>query len=64
MRLKLSGQRIKADGEQNAVLLHKLMLAITLVIRMFAAAAAVCVRVCVCVCVFMTCLVLTLRAKV
>jgi len=51
MRLKLSGQRIKADGEQNAVLLHKLMLAITLVIRMFAAAAAVCVRVCVCVCV-------------
>jgi hypothetical protein len=56
MRLKLSGQRIKADGEQNAVLLHKL-LAITLVVRMLvvvvvvaaaAAAAAVCVCVCVC----------------
>jgi hypothetical protein len=61
MRLKLSVQRIKADGEQKALLPHKLMLAIILVIRTFVAAAA---AVCVCVCMFKTCLFLTLHAKV
>ena len=52
MRLILSGQRNKAGGEHNTVFLHKLMLAITLVIRIFAvAAAAATAAVCVCVCV-------------
>jgi len=37
---------MKGVGEQNAVLPHKLMLAITLAIRMFVAAAAAAVCVC------------------